>query len=243
LAIFPEDVYAPLATLEKYWGLDDLDTEDLCDRLIQFSLLHSYDLGARTIRLHDVIRAFLCDERKADLTALNNQLLDAHRPDAGWSEVPDNDHYLWDHLADHLIEAGRGEELVVTVKDRARRRSAADVAGGEYLTDLTAMLQDLAQNLGRPYVTPQSGLPDLPHPALIRTLEGHSAYVCGCAFSPDGQLIVSASHDRTLKVWDVATGQTLATFFADGWMCCCAVSGEMIAAGGVRGVYFLRLVR
>jgi len=336
LAIFPEDVYAPLATLEKYWRLDDLDTEELCDRLNQFSLLHSFDLGARTIRLHDVIRTFLRDERKADLPALNSQLLDVHRPDAGWVETPNDDRYLWDYLADHLIEAGRGEELVVTVKDwrylakktflrkshavendllKAEKIAPADdplrtlrrgisvsshlinrcdnrrdiestlLARLHHLTDLTAMLQDLAQNLRRPYVTPQSGLPDLPHPALLRTfeghssfvngcafspdgqlivsaswdrtlkvwdaltgemlrtLEGHSAYVRGCAFSPDGQLIVSASWDRTLKVWDALTGQTLATFFADGPMLCRVLYGEMIAAGGDRGVYFLWLVR
>ncbi len=262
LAIFPEDVYAPLPTLEKYWGLDDLDTEELCGRLNQFSLLHSFDLGARTIRLHDVIRTFLRDERKADLPALNNQLLDAHRPGAGWAETPDDDRYFWDHLASHLIEAGRGEELVATVKDwrylakkiflrkthavendliEAEKIAPADdplqtlrrgisvsshiishcdnlrdiestmLVRLQHLTDLTAMLQDLAQNLGRPYITPHSGLPDLPHPALIRTLEGHSTYVLGCAFSPDGKLIVSASSDSTLKVWDAMTGQILRT--------------------------------
>jgi WD40 repeat protein len=78
---------------------------------------------------------------------------------------------------------------------------------------------------------------------LLRTLEGHSSYVRGCAFSPDGKLIVSASDDNTLKVWDAETGQTLATFFADGSMFCCVVNGEMVAAGGAHGVYFLRLVR
>ena len=41
---------------------------------------------------------------------------------------------------------------------------------------------------------PKFDLPDLPHPALIRTLEGHSFSVSGCAFSPDGKLIVSASY-------------------------------------------------
>jgi hypothetical protein len=46
-----------------------------------------------------------------------------------------------------------------------------------------------------------------------------------------------------LKVWDAQTGQILATFFADGPIRCCAVCGEMIVAGGARGVYFLRLVR
>jgi hypothetical protein len=42
--------------------------------------------------------------------------------------------------------------------------------------------------------------------ALIRTLTGHTTSVEGCAVSPDGTFIVSASWDKTLKVWDVATG-------------------------------------
>ena len=66
----------------------------------------------------------------------------------------------------------------------------------------------------------------------LRSLVGHSDSVRGCAFSPDGKLVVSASGDRTLRVWDALTGQTLATFFADEPMFCCAVYGEMIAAGG-----------
>src|SRR5499426_1220151 len=67
----------------------------------------------------------------------------------------------------------------------------------------------MGQSLERPYVAPKSALPDLPHPALIRTLEGHSGSVRGCAFSPDCRLIVSASNDNTLKLWDAQTGQML----------------------------------
>jgi hypothetical protein len=284
LAIFPEDVYVPMATLEKYWGLDDLDTEELCDRLNQFSLLHSFDLGARAIRLHDVIRTFLRDERRTDLTTLNNQLLDAHRPDAGWAGAPNDDHYLWDHLAGHLIEAGRGEELVTTMKDwrylakktllckslsvendliqavkyapdddplRALRRTFANTghlfnrcetrddlhstifSRLQHLEELQAIVRELTPHLASPRIVPKFDLPDLPHPALIRTLEGHSDSVSGCAFSPDGKLIVSASYDGALKVWDSETGQLLRPLKGHEWSvsgCAFSPDGKLIVS-------------
>src|SRR5450759_1000680 len=47
--------------------------------------------------------------------------------------------------------------------------------------------------------------------ALVRTLTGHGASVTACAVSPDGTWIVSASGDKTLKIWDAATGRELHT--------------------------------
>ena len=47
--------------------------------------------------------------------------------------------------------------------------------------------------------------------ALIRTLAGHIDAVMAVAYSPDGARIVSASLDKTLKIWDAATGAELTT--------------------------------
>ena len=41
---------------------------------------------------------------------------------------------------------------------------------------------------------------------------GHSSFVSSVAFSPDGRYALSGSSDKTLKLWDVATGMEVRTF-------------------------------
>jgi parallel beta-helix repeat protein len=48
-------------------------------------------------------------------------------------------------------------------------------------------------------------------PEHIRTLSGHTGFVCSVAFSPDGKILASGSFDWTIKLWDVATGRELRT--------------------------------
>ena len=46
---------------------------------------------------------------------------------------------------------------------------------------------------------------------LLGTLKGHKAIVQAVAFSPDGALVASGSWDKTVKIWETATGHLLRT--------------------------------
>ena len=72
---------------------------------------------------------------------------------------------------------------------------------------------------------------------------GHRAFVKDIAFTADGQYLVSASDDKTIRIWDWQSGVTLRTLRGfigpgnDGKIFAVAVSpdGKTIAAGGYFG--------
>ncbi|TET32452.1 MAG: hypothetical protein E3J72_19510 [Planctomycetota bacterium] len=50
----------------------------------------------------------------------------------------------------------------------------------------------------------------------LRRLEGHTDSIWAVVFSPDGKFIVSASYDKTARVWDTATGKDVRRFEGGG---------------------------
>jgi len=283
LAIFPEDTDVPLGTLEKLWnstgGLDDFDTESLCDRFMRLSLLLNFDLTARHIRLHDVVRQYLIQKQSNKMPLLHNQLLDAYchsdQNTSKWAELPVDEPYIWNNLAYHMAEARRCKDLQSLLFNFEWMQAKLDA------TDLTSLISDYdylsvdydyfpddsnlrlvqsairlsahvlihdkeqlaAQLLGRLLSSQEDNIQSmLEHvrkskrgiwlrpltaclrpagSALIRTIEGHTNVVTAVtghtnvvtavAVTPDGRRLISASYDRTLKIWDLESGEHLKT--------------------------------
>ena len=56
-----------------------------------------------------------------------------------------------------------------------------------------------------------------------RTLVGHEGSVYGVAITPDGRRALSASSDRTLKLWNLETGEEMASTALEAGMTCVVV--------------------
>jgi WD40 repeat protein len=69
---------------------------------------------------------------------------------------------------------------------------------------------------------------------------GHTLPIVGISFTPDGRQLVSASEDKTIRVWDLATGKTVRTIRGEstlgiqGKIYAMALSpdGKWLAVGG-----------
>ena len=138
LAVFPEDVEIPLATLEVLWDLDTFDVEERCQRFFQGGLLWSLDLTTRRMRLHDVIRAYLRSP-DVDLKVLDSKLVEAYRLRCSgvWHNVND-DGYIIDWLPSHLFGAGRHDELRELIFDLRWMQSKLSAR------NTTALIADIA---------------------------------------------------------------------------------------------------
>ena len=84
---------------------------------------------------------------------------------------------------------------------------------------------------------------DLDIGSEVRTLGGFSGYVWGVAMTTDGKRALAASWDNTVKMWDLATGHLVGTFYCDAPAYCCAfVDDQRILVGDQGGrVYILSL--
>jgi WD40 repeat protein len=124
-------------------------------------------------------------------------------------------------LSAHLLGKHKGQlaaQLLARIPEREGELREGILKAA--LTDREPWLRPLRPNLTGP------GGP------LLRTLEGHSGHVRAVAILADGQRAVSASDDKTLKLWNLERGEVLSTFEGH-WL---AVAAVAITPDGQRAV-------
>jgi WD40 repeat protein len=75
-------------------------------------------------------------------------------------------------------------------------------------TGLERLREQILATIDSPHLRALAPLPDLPHDALVRVLAAHTAGVRALAIAPDGGWLASSGNDRTVRIWDPATGQS-----------------------------------
>ncbi|MFM6136201.1 MAG: WD40 repeat domain-containing protein, partial [Sphaerospermopsis kisseleviana] len=79
-------------------------------------------------------------------------------------------------------------------------------------SDIQKILADAAASKSEnPRLRPITASLTTPGGSLLRTLTGHNGSVNAVGITPDGKKAISASDDRTMKVWDLHTGKELST--------------------------------
>ncbi|BAY26879.1 WD repeat protein [Calothrix sp. NIES-2100] len=116
LAVFPEDTPVPEAAIVKIWTYSNRLTErnarKLLTTLARKALLRTTgEAPQRQIELHDLQYLYLRGA-VSNLPALHAQLLNAYseKYPQGWHSL-ENDGYIWENLAYHLLAGGREREL------------------------------------------------------------------------------------------------------------------------------------
>ena len=107
-----------------------------------------------------------------------------------------------------------GIRLSAHVLARDRRELAGQLTGrllGTKRASIRALLQRAAKKNAGVWLRPLTPSLTQPGGPLIRTLEGHTGWVCAVTVTPDGRRVLSASQDRTLRLWDLESGETIRT--------------------------------
>ncbi|KAI9129470.1 hypothetical protein ON05_034655 (plasmid) [Acaryochloris sp. CCMEE 5410] len=141
LAVFPADELIPESVIVRLWqytgALKERDAGKILTTLSSKGMLRlEGDYPQRQVSLHDLQQDYL-QAQQADEKALHQQLLEAYQQSCpeGWHCGP-KDGYFYKHLAHHLKQAERTDELRQLLMDYRWMQRKLEV------TDINALLLD-----------------------------------------------------------------------------------------------------
>ncbi|MEO9127405.1 MAG: hypothetical protein ABI262_22370, partial [Microcoleus sp.] len=95
------------------------------------------------------------------------------------------------------------------------------------LPEIQGMLAQAKQSKNTPCLRPLKANLEPANEGALRTLAAHSDSVRAVAIAPDGLTAISASWDKTLKIWDTQTGRELKTLTGHSdWVCAVAIAPD-----------------
>jgi WD40 repeat protein len=181
LAVLLEDMPAPPAILQMLWKVDQDEAVRIAKLLIDRSLAQLDD-ASKGIRLHDL-------------------QLDYVR-----AQFPDREALDLIHGAIRL-----SAHVITRDPDQFASQMMGRLLPHHDLAAIRQFAERTAHGASKPWLRLLQTTLHPPGTSLVRILQGHTDDVKGVALSGDGRRAVSASDDRTLKVWDVETGRELHT--------------------------------
>ena len=184
LAVLLDDMAAPQTVLQTLWNVGEAEARRVGKLLVDRSLAQRSDKpdSDTGIRLHDLQLDYV-------------RALYPHR---------------------EALELIRGAVRMSShVIERHPQEFASQVVGRllphRVAPGINQFVDQIATGAPVPWLRPLHPALHPPGTPLLRTLEGHSSSVSGVAVTPDGKRAVSASWDKTLKVWDLDSGRELRT--------------------------------
>ena len=145
--------------------------------------------------------------------------------------------YITDDEELRLIQSAIRLSAHVLVRDS--RQLAGQLIGrllGNSTPSIQALVNQAAERKAWPWLRPLNRSLTAPGGPLIRTLEGHTERVTAVAVTADGCRAVSASEDRTLRLWDLESGKTIRTLEGHtAWVDAVAVTADgcrAVSGGG-----------